>query len=215
MSTSKAQRVLVVVSHLASGDTDYLYRFIDAAGQATAETVLGDDYVRIVKRYGSNATLPKLISALRTEGGKSAVKKIDVILMVHGLPGELAFKDATYTSSDVRAQIRALNLTSKLRLLYSTACYGDSHSTDFIAAGFDTAIGSKKVNANAAVEFAPLLGMWQFNNKISDALGVTTAATPAADSAATAYGRANNTSWKNDVKSTKVIRGNKDLRIST
>jgi hypothetical protein len=99
--------------------------------------------------------------------------------------------------------------------VYSTACFGDSHSADFIAAGFDAAIGSKAVNANAAVEFGPLLGLWQFDCKLSDCLAPTILATPAADAAAKLYGQTWDTTWKDDVDSTKVVRGNSNLKIST
>jgi hypothetical protein len=159
--------------------------------------------------------LPKLISALTQQGARSSIKRIDLLVMLHGNPGKLVFHGGKKNSSAVRDQIKALNLQSKLRLVYSTACFGDSHSQHFIAAGFDSAIGSKKVNANAAVEFAPLLSLWQFDNKLSDCLAPTIPPTPPSDAVATTFGHANNTSWKNDVNSTKVLRGNNNLRISS
>jgi hypothetical protein len=125
------------------------------------------------------------------------------------------FNDVHMTSADLSARIQGLNIGAKLRLVYSTACYGDSHSRDFITAGFDSAIGGRKVVANAAVEFAPLLSLWQFNVKLSDCLAPTVPPTGPSDAAATAYGRANNTSWKNDVDSTKVLRGRGALKISS
>jgi hypothetical protein len=215
MSISKNQRVLIVINHIASGDTDYLYRFIEEAARSTIQATLGDDYARIVKLYGANATLGKLTTALSTEGAKNSVKRIDLIVMLHGGPGILVFKNGDKESSFVKSQIAALNIQAKLRLVYNTSCFGDSHSADFIAAGFNSAIGSKKVNANAAVEFAPLLSLWQFNVKLSDCLSPTVPPTPAADAAARAYGQVANTSWKNKVDSTKVLRGNANLKIST
>jgi len=215
MSISKSQRVLIVINHIASGDTDYLYRFIEEAARGTVQATLGDDYARIVKLYDANATLAKLTTALGTEGAKSSVKRIDLIVMLHGSPGVLVFKNGAKESSLVRSQIAALNIQAKLRLVYNTSCFGDSHSADFIAAGFDSAIGSKKVNANAAVEFAPLLSLWQFDFKLSDCRAPTVLPTPAADAAAKAYGQAANTSWKSKVDSTKVLRGNANLKIST
>jgi hypothetical protein len=215
MSVSKNERVLIVINYLASGETDYLYRFIEEAGRGTVQATLWDDYATIVKLYGTDATLPKLIAALKTQGAKNSIKRIDLIVMLHGSPGKIYFRSGSKDSSDVRDQISALNIKPKLRLVYSTCCFGDSHSADFIAAGFDSVIGSKKVNANAAVEFAPLLSLWQFNIKLSDCLAPTIAPTPAADAAASLYGQAANTSWKNDVDSTKVLKGNANLKIST
>ena len=215
MSISKNERVLIVMNHIASGDTDYLYRFIEEAARGTVQATLGDDYAKIVKLYDANATLAKLIAALKNEGAKSSVKRIDLIVMLHGSPGKIIFKGGGKDSSLVKDEIKALNITTKLRLAYSTCCFGDSHSADFIAAGFDSAIGSKKVNANAAVEFAPLLSLWQFDTKLSDCLSPTIPLTPPSDAAARAYGQAADTSWKDDVDSTKLIRGNRNLKIST
>lgn len=215
MTIEKKDRLLIVVNFLASGDTDYLYRFIESAGRRTVETVLGDDYVRLVKLYGANATRAKFVAAVRREGAKAAVKRIDVLLMLHGNDGRVVFHDGAVRSSALATELAALNLRSKLRLMYSTCCYGDTHSADWLSAGFDTAIGSRKVNANSAVELAPLLSLWQFNFKASECLAPTVAPTGPNDAVARAYGQANGLSWVNDVDSTKVIRGNADVRIST
>ena len=67
MSTSKSERVLVVINHIDSGETDYLYRFIEEAARGTIQATLGDDYAKIVKLYDGDATLAKLrqLSRLR------------------------------------------------------------------------------------------------------------------------------------------------------
>lgn len=215
MPIEKPNRALVVINYLASSSHDHLYRFIEESGRGTVQATLGDDYRKIVKLYGSNATLTKLISALRTEGAKSYIHRIDLIVMLHGSPGKLHFKDGGKATSTVRDKIKELNLAGKLRLLYNTSCYGDSHSKHFLEAGFDTAIGSKKVNANAAVEFTTLLSLWQFNFTISQCLAPSIPLTGPADAAARAFGHLTNAVWKNDVNSTKVLRGNKNLRITS
>lgn len=215
MTIEKQNRVLIVVNFLASGDTDYLYRFIEGAGRTTVEATLGDDYVRLVKLYGGNATRAKFLAALRREGAKPAVKRIDVVLMLHGEDGRVVFHDGSVRTNALAVDIKALNLSSKLRLMYSTCCYGDSHSADWLSAGFDTAIGSKKVNANSAVELAPLLSLWQFNFKVSECLAPTIPPTGPNDEVARVFGRANNLGWKDDVDSRKVVRGNANLRISS
>jgi hypothetical protein len=215
MTIEKKDRVLIVVNFLASGDTDYLYRFIESAGRRTAETVLGDDYVRLVKLYGANATRAKFVAAVRREGAKLAVKRIDVLLMLHGETGGVVFQDGGVRSSTLARELAALKLGGKLRLMYSTCCYGDSHSADWLSAGFDTAIGSKKVNANSAVELAPLLSLWQFNFKAADCLAPTVPPTGPNDAVARAFGQANHLGWAAHVDSTKVIRGNANVQIST
>jgi hypothetical protein len=215
MPTEKPNRALVVINLLAKNSYDYLYRFIEESGRGTIQATLSDDYRRIVKLYGSNATLSKLIGALRDQGAKSYIHKIDLLVMLHGLPGELDFKDGRKATSLVRDKIKDLDIAAKLRLVYNTSCYGDSHSQHFLAAGFDTAIGSKKVNANAAVEFPVLLSLWQFNKTISQCLAPSVPLTGPADAAATAFGHLTNATWKNKVDSRKVSRGNKNLRITS
>jgi hypothetical protein len=215
MPIRKEERVLIVISYLAAGDTDYLYRFIDEAGRGTAQATLFDDYAKIVKLYDANATSAKLINALRREGAKDTVKRIDLLVLLHGYPGRIGFSDGSKRSAVLKDEILALNIRVKLRLVYSTCCYGDSHSGDFIAAGFDAAIGSKKVNSASAVEFAPLLSLWQWDNRLCDCLAPSIPLVPASDVATRIYAQFNNMSWKDDVDSTKVIQGNANLKIST
>ena len=215
MSVSKANRVLIVINQLDAGENDYLYRFIEASGRGTVQATLGDDYEKIVKLYDANATYPKLLKALKDQGARGSVKRIDLIVMLHGSPSKLHFKDGAKATADIKTDITALNLKSKLRMLYNTSCYGDSHSQDFISAGFDAAIGSKKVNSNAAVELPLLLSLWQFDFKLEDCLAPSIPLTPPADAVTRAYGQLNNTSWRNDVDSTKVLRGDKAVKISS
>ena len=215
MAITMQERVRIAINQLTSGDTDYLYRFIEEAGRGTIQATLRDDYSRIVTLYDHDATLTKLLKALKREAGKSTTKRIDLLIMLHGHPGELVFKDGRKLSSEVGAEITALSIKSKLRLAYNTSCYGDSHSLDLLAAGFDAAIGSRRVNANAAVEFAPLLSLWQFDVRLAECLAPTRPPTSAADAIATQYGQSTNASWKDDVDSRKRIRGNADLKIST
>lgn len=215
MPIARNERALILINHVASGDHDHLYRFIEAAGQATVQSTLANDYAEIVVLHGARATLPRLIAALKALGAKANIKRIDLIVTLHGYTGKLAFYDGKKNTTRVRDRIAALNIKPKLRLVYSTACMGDSHSQHFIAAGFDSAIGSKKTNANAAVEFPTLLNLWQFDFKLSDCLAPTIPLTPAADAAARVFGQLNNTVWKDNVDSTKVLRGNPNIKISS
>lgn len=215
MSVSKANRVLIVINQLDAGENDRLYRFIESSGRTTVQTTLSDDYEQIVKLYDGNATYPKLLDALRTQGARGSVNRIDLIVMLHGSSGTLYFKDGAKATANIKTDITALNLKAKLRMLYNTSCYGDSHSQDFISAGFDAAIGSRKVNANAAVELPSLLSLWQFDFKLEDCLAPSVPLTPPADAVTRAYGQLNNLSWRNAVDSTKVLRGDKAVKISS
>src|SRR4051794_5036349 len=110
MSITRNDRVLIVVNQVDSGDTDYLYRTIESVARATVDATLGDDYRRVVKLYDRDATLDDFVEALEREGNRAAVKRIDVILNLHGQPGKIKFYDRAETSIHVRDRIQALNL---------------------------------------------------------------------------------------------------------
>lgn len=194
----------------------WLYQFIDASG-AVAADLLAVNYGKYQKLYGGNATRTRFVNALKNLGGDDAVGAIDVLVMIHGLDKKLVFADATYETAELSAEIQALELSGKLRLLYSTACYGFSHTGDFINAGFSAAVGAKKVNANAASEVPVLFSMWAAGAHLKDAVakGDASVTRKPADKAAQWFGRINKTSWRDDVDSEKVIIGSNGITITT
>jgi hypothetical protein len=102
-------------------------------------------------------------------------------------------------------------------MVYSTACYGDSHSDDFVNAGFSVAIGAVAVKANAAVELPVFLNLWSWNWRLRDVLEAAESPLTRVptDEAARGFGDVNNTSWKDEVNSDKRIRGNGDIKIES
>jgi hypothetical protein len=83
--------------------------------------------------------------------------------------------------------------------------------------GFDTSIGSKKVNANSEVEYPSFLGLWKVNGTVDVALLPTNnpVAIAAHDSPIRFAGQMSGNSMLQQVDSQKVIAGNKNLRITT
>ena len=61
----------------------------------------------------------------------------------------------------IREKLQAANLKKKLRVLYSTACFGQSHNLDFIQAGFRVVSGATEVNANAVIEYPVFMDAWR------------------------------------------------------
>lgn len=220
MSIQKNQRALIVISQLTRGvdqDQRWLYRFIESSGRDVVESTLKDDYADYVTLYDQSATKANLLNTVRAIGAKPTIKEIDLVVMLHGSRNSLVFHDAACNTSILRTDIANLNLTRKLRMVYSTACYGDSHSDDFVNAGFSAAIGAVAVNANAAVELPVFLNLWSWNWRLRDALGAAESPLTRvpADEAARVFGDANNTSWKDEVNSDKRIRGNGDIKIES
>ena len=45
-------------------------------------------------------------------------------------------------------------------MVFSTACFGESHRTAWREAGFKTVSGSKKIYADSAASYVPFLSAW-------------------------------------------------------
>lgn len=175
MSITKSNRALLVVCNTVDGGSpklNWLYQFLDASGLGLAEQILVPHYGTYKKLTGSQATRSAFIDTIQALGMRSSIKAIDVILILHGNKESLLFFDGVMGTSTLRQQIAALNLGHKLRMLYSTACYGATHADDFVNVGFDVACGAVGVNANSAFEYPTVLTMWATGSKFRDAIAV-------------------------------------------
>ena len=215
MAVSKSQRVLIIVSYLSPKNKFNFYNFVEASGIATAKLILNSKYSCIEVLKDANATKDKFLSKVSTYAAKSSIKAIDVIMMTHGNDKKLYFYDASQSSKDIavksstlKTDIRALKNYQKLRLLYSTACFGDSHSDDFLAAGFNASVGAIGVNSNSASEFPIVCELWGKGDKISTAVYWGEMGHKAFDLIAKAAG------FK-DANSDKNVRGNGSIRIDS
>jgi hypothetical protein len=219
---TREQRALIVVSQLTNGipaGQQWLYRFIEAAGRSVAEITLKDDYAPDQYRalLDETATSDNLLATLAELGARPEIQAIDLLVLLHGWKDNLEFQDGSWYTPSMASTLGGLGLASKLRLVYSTACYGASHNDDFLQAGFKAAIGALGVNSNSAFELPMLLNLWALGKTVKEALklGDKPATRKLADEAAKAYGRLGNLSWVNDVNSQKLLSGNALLTIET
>ena len=217
MAISKAQRALIVVNSLdkhSTGTMKFIYSFLQESGPAIANTVLGPHYKSVTVRKGVNGTRAKFLAALGSAATAPGIKAVDVFLQLHGSTNTFHFYDASVSAATLRDDILALGLPSKrLRLLYNTGCYGDSQNwQEMIAAGFATTIGSKKINTTGASEFPTFCALWQAGQTIKQV--VAAADNPATRKVQDAAAKAFSPAFANS-DSTKVIRGNVNLRITT
>jgi hypothetical protein len=163
------QRSLVVVSATSitgRDDLARLYRLLDTLGPDVAKLQLSKRYDDVQTLVGPEATRAAIVEKLRTVA-TTKCRAVDVILMVHGEPETLvlAGHDGQATEEvlavDLASELVGLpELRGKLRLCYSTACFGESHAPAFLAAGFATVIGAMGINANSATELPVLLSGW-------------------------------------------------------
>ena len=213
MSATKSQRILLIVNNLvAHGDPKWkpLYSFLEESGIAVGNAVLGGSYKQVSTLKGTAATRTAFLNRLKTLATTAGVKAVDLFLQLHGAPGKVWFHGGEVSTAQLRQDIVALGLPNRLRLVYNTSCYGDSHSADLIGAGFRTAIGSKKVNANAGVEYPTFCSLWAAGSTAQSAISTADAplSRAAQDAAAKQLGFA-------DADSQKVVRGLKSLKISS
>ena len=101
-------------------------------------------------------------------------------------------------------------LKQRLRLLYSTACYGATHAPDFIRAGFRVASGATRTNANGPYDYPTQLACWGRGWTYRSTVNLANSPIFIAmhDAIAKLLGF-------DDVNSEKMIEGRKHTRITT
>jgi hypothetical protein len=165
-SVSKSQRELIIVSpDLSQGNAleQAFFDFVQLNAISLAVATLGTSYnaVHVVKN--SSATLNGVANKLESVSSKSSVKAVDVIFVTHGLSSTVVLADNRWPMFLVRDKI--INKLSsgeraKLRMLFSTACFGASHRSDWRLAGFKTVSGSSGIYADSAASYVPFLAAW-------------------------------------------------------
>jgi hypothetical protein len=223
-SVSKTQRGAVVfVANLAQG-SDFevaFYNFVQFAAAQIAQTALGPLYNHVRVVQGNNATLANLHVALKAEADRSGAKAVDLIFVTHGLSNKVLFSDGKKSMTTVTADIVShLNPTerAKLRIVFSTACFGATHRTAWLNSGFKAASGSTGIYSDSATSYPAFLAAWIIEAKFSDAVAAANAADPLriSDNAARVwFNSQGKPDFANQVNSNRVVSGNGALKIGT
>jgi hypothetical protein len=161
------ERALVVLSELSDDKHAALYEFVEKSGIALSMT-LAVQYRKIVVLSGKNAESHDFVGALKDLAAESKVQKIDVLSFIHGNPGKMYFSNGVKTSDAISADIAKLDIKKKLRMYFTTACYGSSHAEDMIRAGFNCAAGPLGVCANSAVVLPEFITLWATGSAFED-----------------------------------------------
>jgi len=163
MSVKRQGRVLVVVANLTTHGRKtlkWVYRCVDAGAMGVPNLVLWARYRSIVELTGPNATVDSFVDTLDRLARDPRTQAIDVLISLHGTQRGLWFAERWVATAQLGDRIAERNLEYKLRLLYSTACYGANHAPDFVRAGFCIASGAIGVNANGAHDYPAQLIAW-------------------------------------------------------
>jgi hypothetical protein len=163
----RKDRVLLVIANLTThGRTDlrWLYRLLELAAIYVARLMLGLAYRRVYALTGDRASAETFVSALATLAADPQTRAVDVLLHLHGEHQILWFADRAVYLDQLQAliagQLPELGLRGRLRLLYSTACYGAEHAVAFVDSGFRVASGAIAVNANGPWDYPVQLLFW-------------------------------------------------------
>lgn len=160
-----------------------------------------------------------LRQALKTSTSRNSVRAVDLIFVTHGLSSEMLFADGRKTANRVRDEI-VNNLTStersKLRMVFSTACFGTTHRTAWRNAGFRTVSGAAGIYADSALSYPAFLGAWIAGQSFSSAVGIANGIDPLRinDNAAKAwFDSKNRRDLSRQVNSVRMVSGSGSLKI--
>lgn len=157
------QRALLIVNCLAEhGDSRFwrLYEYIETAGIVVAKRYLHRSYGLITTLKDREATRLAFLSSMQNLLVNRNFAAVDLFLELHGENGRVHFFDQWVSSDIIGRQLRQIPGNERLRLVYNTSCYGNSHSPGLIYGGFKVSVGSLKVNANAATEYPAFCRLW-------------------------------------------------------
>lgn len=196
------------VVHGGRENLKWLYEFAETSGELLARNILADRYRKFVVLRDEEATRSRFVAEIQGIAAEPSTRAIDVIMMVHGLPGKLCFTDGDAETADLAEELVAVGAAPVLRMFYSTACFGATHAEDLLRAGFDMACGAVGENCNAATEFPTVLTLWGWGYAFKDAIaaGETIITRAPADLAAKLMG------FK-DANSDKKVFGDGSLTI--
>ncbi len=164
----KPNRGLLVISNLATRGAENfasLYEYLDAESVRLANTHLRNSYDKRWVLAGDRATFNEFTRQIEAILKRADIESLDVMIHLHGYVNGLAFVDGDKSAATIEnafAQMRTRGAdTKKLRILYSTACWGRSLLDNWKRIGFQQANGANKVNAGSAQEYEPFLKHWR------------------------------------------------------
>ena len=179
-AVSRSERNAVVfVAPLESAEMSALdrglYDTVELAAYGGARAILSPAYGSVLVSEGSGATLAKLRTQLFGATNRAGVRAVDLIFVTHGATSRVFFADGARSMATVRdTLLNGLSAAqrAKLRMVFSTACFGATHRASWLAAGFDVASGASGIYADSAVSYVPFLSAWALGQSFNSAIAV-------------------------------------------
>ena len=222
-SVSKSQRELVILStDLSQGGPieRALYDVVEMGGTGLGVTALGTRYNAVHLLQGAGASQANFVTRLDQITARPGVRAVDVIFMTHGLTDNVVFATGGIVAvATVRSMIVA-NLTmaqrAKLRMVFSTACFGASHRSAWRDSGFKIVSGSREIYADSAASYPAFLSTWTVGGSFSAAIVAANVAGLASgwDPAASLWLSVSHPSLADQVNSFRLTTGTTSLTIN-
>jgi len=173
-TVGRDRRAVVVALRLSDGGVaklKWLYRGLETGGAHEARQILAPGYRVVEVLGGADVTAASLVGSISRLAADDEVDVVDVVLVIHGLSGRMQFsRDEVRTAASVGDDLKASGASPKLRLLYSSACYGATHAAPLLGAGFTTVIGAEQKNTTGLSEFRRLLHAWVAGTPAGEAM---------------------------------------------
>lgn len=168
------RRAAIVALRLSEGGVPqfkWLYRQLEQRGASEAARILTPAYRDVVVMNDDRLTSATLVARLAGLAADAEVDAVDLVLVVHGLRGRLQFSaDDVRPAPELAARLAESGAGPKLRLLYSSACFGATHADALLGAGFSAVIGAEQKNTTGYSEFRRLLAEWTGGATAADAV---------------------------------------------
>ena len=164
-----SQRDLIAVISVSHFGSSALGMFFKAEEKKALKRTLDyatGNYRNVKIFYREEATLQNFLNAIQESELDPAVTDIDAVVYLHGDVGIMGFVDEPnfVASEEVAKKILALKANghspTKLRALYSDACFGDTHSADLIHAGFRVVAGGAGTDTNKSADYGRFMEQW-------------------------------------------------------
>lgn len=216
---TKDQRVLVFANYLAKPRDQAqryrrLYEFIEASAPLVVRSTLTRHYGRIHELIGGDCTRARFVSLLQQLTGDSRTRAVDVFLQLHGLKdGRMEFAGGEQVPADQLASEVLERVTpGRLRLVYTTNCWGAPQVQALLGAGFMAGVGSVGINANAGTEFQAFCRVWSTGVSVAEVVrrADRDVVRAAQDAVAKALGFP-----ADEVDSKKIVHGDANVTIRT
>jgi hypothetical protein len=225
VAVGKEQRdVVLFLANLAPPEEPdkSFYEFVSFAAESLGLSFLRPSYRAVHLVKGRGATFDALSSRLNTAASNAGVRVVDLVFVTHGLSDRVVFSDGSRTMAQVKDAILAKLSApdrAKLRMVFSTACFGATHRDEWLAAGFNTASGSRKIYADSGTSYPAFLAAWVGGQPFSAAVRAANDSDPlrlqdkAAVPTLVSFGMSEERA--KEVDSVRVVAGSGDLRIDT